>query len=777
MANTILITANWHTGALSQQTISRQYDNNRYVVQFVGYPEASEGNELDYYLLVWMSSAPGETPDEIAPIQLASDQWYISNVFTQQTQQIKFQMCALNTAGTFEAHSPIFTGFVRNSLEHDGAIQDIDVSTLFDAYREYLNELIIRAGAVVIDPTLSQSGQAADAKVVGDEINSIRENTKNLFSIKWFLANNITINNGVAIGTANAFFSAFRHDNGGMKLNCKANTVYTFSGKLKTDGDVASTGNGMLFRIYYTDSTYSQVIFSNTWTDDYHEFVLTSDTNKTIDHLAVSFYSAGGNTWYLTNMQLEEGTVKTKYVEFYSAVDSVARSEIEASKNAAENAQNASEFVKTLLNVKLLWEYGTTSGVGKNIASSQNMRTCNIIHVKKGSTIKKTLNTIAVTVIRYSNNDLNSFLSSQQILPLAKMDEYVFEEDTYCRFIIQNPSGLSHSPSWANTVVESNIYDADFTNHETGVEIAVLGFSSYLGNAIVFKLPNGIVFGIDSYIEAAYNSVKAIYTGIGVSHFDYFMITHYHRDHVGNIVNLISDGYIDENTIMILPPDLDTSYATPIFTDWLDELGPKNMYLSVRPAITERGCEIIHPTEGQVISISGVDFSFFNCDHSIYYPGGTYASTNFNDLSIGCYVTVGNYNFCDTADLGPIAQQRMVDLNTMRKANIYTATHHGWDNGKAANYYGLIPAWINRLSPDVVISEDYSGHDSHLMSKSAPMQSWCEANGIPNYRSRVNGTMYIALNKHGWQFKGNYSRFIRNDKNWSYSDNSEHVEE
>ena len=174
MANTILITANWHTGALSQQTISRQYDNNRYVVQFVGYPEASEGNELDYYLLVWMSSAPGETPDEIAPIQLASDQWYISNVFTQQTQQIKFQMCALNTAGTFEAHSPIFTGFVRNSLEHDGATQDIDVSTLFDAYREYLNELIIRAGAVVIDPTLSQSGQAADAKVTGDAFNDIR---------------------------------------------------------------------------------------------------------------------------------------------------------------------------------------------------------------------------------------------------------------------------------------------------------------------------------------------------------------------------------------------------------------------------------------------------------------------------------------------------------------------------------------------------------------------------------------------------------------------------
>lgn len=176
MANTILITANWRTGALSQQTISRQYDNNRYVVQFVGYPEASEGNELDYYLLVWMSSAPGEKPDEIAPIQLASDQWYISNVFTQQTQQIKFQMCALNTAGTFEAHSPIFTGFVRNSLEHDGTAQDIDVSTLFDAYREYLNELIIRSGAVVIDSVPTQgSSNAVQSGGVYDEITSLKK--------------------------------------------------------------------------------------------------------------------------------------------------------------------------------------------------------------------------------------------------------------------------------------------------------------------------------------------------------------------------------------------------------------------------------------------------------------------------------------------------------------------------------------------------------------------------------------------------------------------------
>ena len=161
MSNTIFITANWTTGALSQQTISRQYDNNRYAVQFIGYPEGDGTEELDLYLLVWMSTAPGQKPGEITPIQLNSDQWYISNYFTQQVQVIKFQLCVLNEAGTYEAHSPIFSGRIGDSLEHNGTSHDIDVSTLFDAYREYLNELIIGAGAVIIDPVPTQGSNNA----------------------------------------------------------------------------------------------------------------------------------------------------------------------------------------------------------------------------------------------------------------------------------------------------------------------------------------------------------------------------------------------------------------------------------------------------------------------------------------------------------------------------------------------------------------------------------------------------------------------------------------
>lgn len=175
MSNTIFITANWTTGALSQQTISRQYDNNRYAVQFIGYPEGDGTEELDLYLLVWMSTAPGQKSGEITPIQLNSDQWYISNYFTQQVQVIKFQLCVLNEAGTYEAHSPIFSGRIGDSLEHNGTSHDIDVSTLFDAYREYVEELIIGAGAVIIDPTPTQgSTNAVSSGGVYDEIDSLK---------------------------------------------------------------------------------------------------------------------------------------------------------------------------------------------------------------------------------------------------------------------------------------------------------------------------------------------------------------------------------------------------------------------------------------------------------------------------------------------------------------------------------------------------------------------------------------------------------------------------
>ena len=158
MADTITVTANWATGNLSNSIISRQYDNNRYRVEFTGYPEDGTEN-LIFYLLVFMRTEENPRGVILPPVQLSSDQWLISNYFTQLSQQIRFQLCVQNEAGTFEAHSPIFKGTIVDSLDHVGEEIDIDTSALFDAYREYINQLIIAAGDVVIDTALDATSE------------------------------------------------------------------------------------------------------------------------------------------------------------------------------------------------------------------------------------------------------------------------------------------------------------------------------------------------------------------------------------------------------------------------------------------------------------------------------------------------------------------------------------------------------------------------------------------------------------------------------------------
>jgi hypothetical protein len=178
MAELITLTANWTTGKVSSGMISRQYDNNRYCIKFTGIPDDG-GENLIYYLLIYMKTEEGAAPVILAPVQLASDEWIISNYFTQIVQQVKFQLCVQNEAGTFEAHSPIFDGSIRDSLDHDGEDIDIDTSELFDYYRAYVeervNELIVASGDVQIDTSLSVAGAAAEAKAVGDALSSTNE--------------------------------------------------------------------------------------------------------------------------------------------------------------------------------------------------------------------------------------------------------------------------------------------------------------------------------------------------------------------------------------------------------------------------------------------------------------------------------------------------------------------------------------------------------------------------------------------------------------------------
>ena len=197
-------------------------------------------------------------------------------------------------------------------------------------------------GGVNVDTTLTQSGQAADAKVTGDEIEEIKEDlsdvtedTRNLFSdINVFTASNITISNGVVSGACNAFYAAFGANGGYIPIDVTfdENTQYTLSLMAYTDQNQGSAGNGLVFVIRYTDNTTQNMSISNGYST-YTRKTITTTAEKTVAKISCSYGSNGNNIWHIKDIQLEKGNIATGYIEPTTAIDRIAREDIAELQN------------------------------------------------------------------------------------------------------------------------------------------------------------------------------------------------------------------------------------------------------------------------------------------------------------------------------------------------------------------------------------------------------------------------------------------------------------
>ena len=136
---------------------------------------------------------------------------------------------------------------------------------------------------------------------------------KNLFDINSLSATGVTISNGVASGTAQAFNTAFGTASGGIALSLDEGK-YTISIEGYTDGNQATEAtSGLAFRIGYSDGTYSSFIY---WqNNDLSPVVktITTESGKTPNSLIISFGANRQNTWHLSEIQLEKGSSATSY--------------------------------------------------------------------------------------------------------------------------------------------------------------------------------------------------------------------------------------------------------------------------------------------------------------------------------------------------------------------------------------------------------------------------------------------------------------------------------
>ena len=165
----------------------------------------------------------------------------------------------------------------------------------------------------------------------------------------------------------------------------------------------------------------------------------------------------------------------------------------------------------------------------------------------------------------------------------------------------------------------------------------------------------------------------------GLKQLDYVLITHYHRDHVGGLPQLV-DG-IKIGTFIDHGPNLEDSEVT------------RTDYAAYEKAIAGRAHVVVKPGGG--LPIKGIEVRVLSAagDHvTSPLPGAGEANSycnaepaaevdkTENARSIGVLVTYGKFRFLD---LGDLTKKKELEFacpnNLLGTVDLYLVTHHGAD--------------------------------------------------------------------------------------------------
>lgn len=145
---------------------------------------------------------------------------------------------------------------------------------------------------------------------------------KNLFNMNYLSATGITVINGEASGTTTNFHNNFGSGIGIGKIRFKPTTIYKMSFKAYTDGNIQTTGNGLVVFFLHSDNTRQYYSCSND-TLTYTEFNLISTTGKSVIDIGFTYNTGAPNIWHIKDIMVEEIVMYEEYQSYIGNTQSV----------------------------------------------------------------------------------------------------------------------------------------------------------------------------------------------------------------------------------------------------------------------------------------------------------------------------------------------------------------------------------------------------------------------------------------------------------------------
>ena len=287
------------------------------------------------------------------------------------------------------------------------------------------------------------------------------------------------------------------------------------------------------------------------------------------------------------------------------------------------------------------------------------------------------------------------------------------------------------------------------------------------GDCIIIETGSKVIL-IDCGVVDTQNLLINYMTANGINKIDYFFISHFHHDHIGNatgVTTILDSTQIDtSNTVFYLPhgkidwtkcADTDGSYTTI-----------QGYQTTILNKLASTGNSYIYPTENQTLKVDDCEFKFMNLtasDFTAYYncyEGWNYKEQpvpRYNNFSMVVEMTHGDKTFLFTGDIEELAQEKI--WTRLKKPDVLKIEHHCCN-------YGTYDKYARLLEPEIAITCDYEAGWDNMMKRST-------FNIIDNcadiYGTNVSGDIVVTSNGLTVSAESQYGR-INGDGATDYAD-------